>query len=150
MGAHATGAQERGIVTLTAIRDERLGLDEVVDAVSLDGVGGVASFVGVVREHDGGREVRALGYTAHPSAEQILAQVAAQIAQRDGVLAVAATHRIGDLRIGDRAVVLAVGAAHRGEAFEAARAFIDELKARVPIWKHQLFADGTDEWVGTP
>jgi len=59
-------------------------------------------------------------------------------------------HRVGSLAIGDAAVVVATAAAHRGEAFDAARALIDELKATVPIWKHQLFSDGTDEWVGTP
>ena len=63
---------------------------------------------------------------------------------------VAAVHRVGDLAIGDIAVVVAATAAHRGEAFEASRELIDELKAHVPIWKHQRFTDGTDEWVGTP
>jgi molybdopterin synthase catalytic subunit len=66
------------------------------------------------------------------------------------VLALAAVHRVGALAIGDAAVVVATATAHRGEAFDATRALIDELKATVPIWKHQLFADGTDEWVGTP
>ena len=66
------------------------------------------------------------------------------------MLAVAAVHRVGRLAIGDAAVVVATAAVHRGEAFEASRALIDELKATVPIWKHQLFTDGTDEWVGTP
>jgi molybdopterin synthase catalytic subunit len=81
---------------------------------------------------------------------QRLVEVAEKIAASYDVLALAAVHRVGPLAIGDAAVVVATAAAHRGEAFDASRALIDELKATVPIWKHQLFADGTDEWVGTP
>ena len=91
-----------------------------------------------------------LEYSAHPSAVQRLAEVAAEVAEEFDVVAVAAVHRIGVLAIGDAAVVSAVSAAHRGTAFEASRALIDRLKERVPIWKHQQFADGTEEWVGTP
>ena len=77
-------------------------------------------------------------------------EVARAVAEEYDVLAVAAVHRVGRLEIGDAAVVVATAAAHRGEAFEASRALIDELKATVPIWKHQVFTDGSDEWVGTP
>jgi molybdopterin synthase catalytic subunit len=91
-----------------------------------------------------------LGYTAHPSAEAELRRVAQAIAEKFRILGVAVTHRVGDLAVGDVAVVAAVSAAHRGEAFEACRELIDQLKASVPIWKHQRFTDGTDEWVGTP
>lgn len=141
---------DSGAVRLVAVRDEPLSVDEVTNAVSAPGVGGIVTFTGVVRDTDGGRDVTALEYSAHPTASTVLAQVAAQVALGDGVIAVAATHRVGDLRVGDLAVVLAVGAAHRGAAFAAARTFIDTLKSRVPIWKHQLFGDGADEWVGTP
>lgn len=137
-------------VRLVAVRDEPLSIDEVTMSVADPDVGGIATFTGVVRDHDGGRGVRTLHYTAHPSAGQALTRVAEQVASREGVRAVAVVHRVGDLVVGDLAVVLAVGAAHRGEAFEACRVFIDTLKAQVPIWKHQLFDDGTDEWVGTP
>lgn len=113
-------------------------------------VGGVVTFTGLVRDHDHGRTVTALEYSAHPSATDALREVARAVAARDDVAAVAALHRSGRLAIGDAAVVLAVGAAHRGAAFEACRELIDTLKATVPIWKHQLFADGDDEWVGTP
>lgn len=137
-------------VRLAGVRDAPLSVDEVVGAVRGPGVGAVVTFIGAVRDSDGGRGVTALEYSAHPSAAQVLHDVAEQVAARPGVVAVAATHRTGDLRVGDLAVVLAVGAGHRGEAFAAARDFIDTLKARVPIWKHQLFVDGADEWVGTP
>ena len=107
-------------------------------------------FVGTVRDHDRDQGVTGLDYSAHPTAMARLVEVAEQIAQKYDVIAVAAVHRVGRLAIGDAAVVVATAAAHRGEAFEASRALIDELKATVPIWKHQVFADGTDEWVGTP
>jgi molybdopterin synthase catalytic subunit len=72
------------------------------------------------------------------------------IVERFPVIGVAAVHRVGDLAVGDLAVVVAASCAHRGDAFEAARSLIDELKATIPIWKHQLFSDGSDEWVGVP
>lgn len=134
----------------SGVRDEALSLDEVVDFVRGAQVGAVVTFLGVVRDHDSGKGVTGLGYSAHPSATTHLREVAEEAARFDGVHAVAAVHRTGDLTIGDAAVVLAVGAEHRGQAFDACRYLIDELKARVPIWKHQLFSDGSDEWVGTP
>jgi molybdopterin synthase catalytic subunit len=76
--------------------------------------------------------------------------VCARVAEQYDVQGVAAVHRVGSLAIGDAAVVVATATAHRGEAFDATRALIDTLKAEVPIWKHQRFADGSDEWVGTP
>ena len=135
---------------LVAVRDEPLDVAEVTAAVADPTAGGVNVFVGAVRDHDTGHEVVRLEYTAHPSAEQQLAEVAAEVATEFDVVAVAAVHRIGALEIGDLAVVSAVSAAHRAEAFEASRALIDRLKQRVPIWKHQVFADGTDEWVSSP
>ena len=113
--------------------------------------GGVDVFVGTVRDHDHDQGVTGLEYSAHPTALRPAARGRASgVAEKYDVLAVAAVHRVGRLAIGDAAVVVATAAAHRGEAFEASRALIDELKATVPIWKHQLFTDGTDEWVGTP
>lgn len=132
------------------IRDSALSVDEVVAAVADVAAGGVTLFVGNVRDHDENKSVTGLEYSAHPTALVQLSDVAEEVAREYDVLAVAAVHRVGKLAIGDAAVVVATAAAHRGEAFEASRALIDRLKQRVPIWKHQLFADGTDEWVGTP
>ena len=112
--------------------------------------GGVTLFVGAVRDHDSGQDVVRLEYTGHPTAQARLADVAAEVAQEFDVVAVAAVHRVGTLQVGDLAVVSAVSAAHRDTAFEASRALIDRLKQRVPIWKHQVFADGEEEWVGAP
>jgi molybdopterin synthase catalytic subunit len=134
----------------TAILDTALSVDDAMGHVAHPRAGGVVTFVGVVRDHDGGRSVTALEYSAHPSAAAILADLAAEIAGRDGVVAVSAVHRTGALEIGDLAVVLAVSAEHRGQAFDACRELIDRLKAIVPIWKNQSFGDGSSEWVGTP
>jgi molybdopterin synthase catalytic subunit len=138
------------VVRLVDLRETPLDVAEVVSALSDRAVGGIDVFVGTVRDHDHDHDVTGLEYSAHPTALQSLHDVAASVAERYDVLAVAAVHRVGRLAIGDAAVVVATAAVHRGEAFEASRALIDELKATVPIWKHQLFTDGTDEWVGTP
>lgn len=119
-------------------------------AVEDPAAGGVNLFIGAVRDHDGGQGVLRLEYSAHPTALDRLAEVAAEVAAEFDVIAIAAVHRVGTLAVGDLAVVSAVSAAHRGEAFAASRALIDRLKERVPIWKHQLFEGGTEEWVGTP
>ena len=113
-----------------------------------DEAGGIALFAGAVRDHDHGYPVTGLTYVAHPSAGAELRRVAAAVAEKYPVHAIAAVHRVGDLRIGELAVVVAVSCAHRGDAFDACRMLIDELKATVPIWKHQRFEDGSSEWVG--
>jgi len=133
-----------------AMRDEPLSVDEVLATVSDPGAGGTCVFVGTVRDVDGGRGVHELDYTAHPSVDEVLRDVADDVAGTFPVRALAAVHRVGDLAVGDIAVVVAASAPHRGEAFDACRRMIDELKKRVPIWKHQLFDDGTEEWVGSP
>jgi len=135
-------------IKLLAIRETALSLDEVFRAVGDDASGGTALFVGTVRNHDGGADVDALGYSCHPSAEAEMRRVAEKVVAEYPVRALAAVHRIGDLRVGDLAVVVAVSCPHRGEAFEACRKLIDDLKHEVPIWKHQKFSDGTEEWVG--
>ena len=138
------------VVVLSDVRDEPLSVDEVLRAVQHPHCGGIALFVGVVREHDHGADVSALDYSAHPSVVDSLATVCAEVAGRHEVARVAAVHRVGHLEIGDLAVVAAVSAPHRGQAFDACRDLVDTLKATVPIWKHQLFTDGSDEWVGLP
>ena len=135
---------------LAAVRETPLSVEEVLAAVTEAVVGGVTLFVGTVRDHDEARSVTALEYSAHPTALQRLREVLEEVAARHPGVVLAAVHRVGRLEIGDAAVVVAAGAAHRGEAFDASRELIDDLKATVPIWKHQLFADGSQEWVGTP
>ncbi|MFE2442057.1 molybdenum cofactor biosynthesis protein MoaE [Streptomyces melanosporofaciens] len=135
-------------IRLLAVRDTPLSVDEVFGAVGDAAAGGTALFVGTVRNHDAGAEVGALGYSAHPTAEAELRRVAEKVVADFPVRALAAVHRVGDLVIGDLAVVVAVSCPHRAEAFAACRRLIDDLKSEVPIWKHQSFADGTEEWVG--
>jgi molybdopterin synthase catalytic subunit len=137
-------------VVLSDVRDEPLSVDEVLALVQDPQCGGIALFVGVVRDHDHGASVAALDYTAHPSVAETLERVCREVAARHDVARLAAVHRVGHLEVGDRAVVVAVSSAHRGEAFEACRDLIDTLKGTVPIWKHQRFTDGSDEWVGLP
>jgi molybdopterin synthase catalytic subunit len=137
-------------VRLIDVRESELSLDEVRAAVADPAAGGIALFAGAVRDSDHDRAVSGLSYSAHPSAEAELRRVAQVIAEKYPVIGIAAVHRVGDLAIGDLAVVLAVSCPHRAEAFDACRDLIDILKASVPIWKHQRFGDGTAEWVGTP
>ena len=139
------------VIRLIAIRNSELSVDEVRAAVADPAAGGIALFAGAVRDLDHERGVSELSYSAHPSAEAELRHVAEVIAEKFPVaLGIAAVHRVGDLGVGDLAVVVAVSCPHRAEAFDACRALIDELKATVPIWKHQRFTDGESEWVGSP
>ena len=138
------------VVRLLALRDTPLDVAEVLAAVQDPAAGGVVSFTGLVRDHDGGRGVSELEYEAHPGAQEAMAAVAERIAGELPVHALAAVHRTGLLVVGDVAVIVAASASHRDQAFEAARRLIDDLKATVPIWKRQVFLDGEQEWVGTP
>ncbi len=137
-------------VRLVDLRETPLDVAEVVEVLGDDESGGLTLFVGRVRNHDHGLDVDGLEYSAHPTALDALHRVCAEVAERFDVHGVVAVHRVGRLAIGDIAVIVATTAPHRGEAFVASRALIDTLKAEVPIWKHQRFADGTEEWVGTP
>lgn len=141
-----TGAQ----VLRAAVTEQPIVLAEHEDLVGHRAAGAIVGFVGMIRDHDHGRQVRRLEYSAHPTAEQVMAEVLAEIAEQAvGVRALAASHRIGVLHIGDAALVAAVAADHRREAFEACALLVDTIKARLPVWKHQFFADDTEEWVGS-
>lgn len=137
-------------VALVALRDVPLSVDEVLDAVRHPACGGIALFVGVVRDHDHGDPVTALDYEAHPGAVEAMRRTCADVLGRSEVVRVAAVHRTGALQVGDLAVVVAAAAPHRGQAFDACRDLIDTLKAQTPIWKHQRLGDGSTEWVGLP
>ncbi len=137
-------------VRLVALRQTPLAVEEVLEALGDEAGGGLTLFVGRVRDHDHGKGVTGLDYTAHTSALDTMRAVCERVVATHDVLAVAAVHRIGRLAIGDAAVIVAAVTAHRGEAFAASKDLIDTLKAEVPIWKHQTFGDGSDEWVGLP
>ncbi|WP_394215654.1 molybdenum cofactor biosynthesis protein MoaE [Brachybacterium vulturis] len=120
----------------------------MIAAVTDPRCGAVVTFDGVVRDHDGGRGVDRLEYSAHPSAGEIIDAVAREIADRYPDTLVAVAHRHGPLVIGDSALVCAVAAPHRKQAFAACDDLVDTVKQQVPIWKHQIFDDGGTEWVG--
>lgn len=134
---------------MAEFRTEPLSVDEVCSAVADPASGAIALFIGTVRDHDHGRAVAALTYSAHPSGAQELRAVVEKVAGRFPVRALAAVHRVGELEIGDMAVVVAAAADHRDEAFAACRALIEDLKATVPVWKNQLFPEGESEWVNS-
>jgi molybdopterin synthase catalytic subunit len=127
--------------------DAPMSVRDVESLVSGPDAGAVVTFSGDVRDHDHGRSVARLEYEGHPTAAHVLAQVAQAVAERHDVIAVAVMHRVGPLAIGDSALVAAVSSAHRKEAFAACADLVDEVKAHLPVWKHQVFTDGTDEWV---
>lgn len=149
---------------------EPISVDQAIAAVESDTAGAVVSFSGVVRNHDGGKPVQRLSYTAHPTAHQVMADVVAGLVAEQAAggepggtgtgpgavsgsgpaqpVRIWVAHRIGMLEIGDPALVCAVSAAHRGQAFDVCSELVDRIKAQVPIWKEQFFTDGTVEWVG--
>ncbi|MGB2699281.1 MAG: molybdenum cofactor biosynthesis protein MoaE [Candidatus Phosphoribacter baldrii] len=141
-------AGRSGAVAFARVQDAPLSVDEVMAAVRHDRAGAVALFVGQVRDHDGGRGVVALDYSAHPSADSVAATIAARYAALPGIERIALAHRVGALVVGDLAIVAAVSSAHRGAAFQTCADLVEDVKAHLPIWKHQQFEDGTQEWVG--
>jgi molybdopterin synthase catalytic subunit len=130
------------------ISESPLSVEQAIRLVSSPTVGGIALFVGTVRNTDHGADVLSLDYTQHPSALEALTRCAEETARQHDVLAIAVEHRVGHLEVGDIAVVVAIGAVHRGEALAACTHLINNLKAEVPIWKEQHFASGESEWVG--
>ncbi|MFF5081959.1 molybdenum cofactor biosynthesis protein MoaE [Actinoplanes sp. CA-054009] len=139
-----------GIIAVSEVLDAPLDLAAHEKAVTDVRAGAVVSFQGVVRDHDHGRGVTLLEYEGHPSAAAVLREVAEEIAADPDVYAVAVSHRVGTLAIGDVALVASVSTAHRAAAFAACARLVDEAKARLPIWKRQVFTDGSDEWVNCP
>ena len=136
-------------VEIAVVSDQVLVAEQYDKVVRSDASGAVVLFSGVVRDHDADRAVRLLEYVAHPSAEDVLQAVAADVAADPEVHAVAVGHRVGTLAVGDTALIAAVSAAHRGVAFAACARLVEQVKAQLPVWKRQVFGDGTDEWVGS-
>jgi molybdopterin synthase catalytic subunit len=150
-GHEESAAAVPGAVLRAVVTRESLDVEEHARLVARSDAGAVVSFSGVVRDHDDGRKVRALEYSGHPGAPDVITRVAAQIAAtHPEVQALAVSHRIGPLAIGDSALACAVSAAHRAEAFAACAALVDEVKLQLPIWKRQEFTDGSEEWVNCP
>lgn len=136
-----------GRIRLVEVTERLLDVPALQALVDDPRAGAVVTFSGTVREHDHGRSVASLTYEGHPTAETVLMAVAEEIASRFDVLALVVVHRVGPIPIGESALVATVATAHRGEAFAACQALVDLTKERLPVWKHQVFSDGTDEWV---
>jgi molybdopterin synthase subunit MoaE len=132
----------------SAVRDHALDVAAVSASVEDQRCGAVVSFVGVVRNHDRGRQVVSIEYEGHPTAPEVLRRVAEEVATAHPGCCVAIEHRVGTLQVGDVALVAAVSAAHRSAAFLATSELVDLVKERLPVWKRQVFDDGTDEWTG--
>ena len=132
------------------VTTEDIDTDALLAAVSDDRAGAVVSFSGVVRNHDHGKAVTGIEYVGHPSADDVMREVLAEFADREGVHAIAAQHRIGHLGIGGVALYVAVAASHRAQAFGCAADFVDRVKEKLPIWKKQFLVDGTHEWSQCP
>ena len=136
-----------GDIRLVEVTEAPLDVEAMKSLVRDRRAGAVVTFSGDVRDHDHGREVASLAYEGHPSAAAVLADVAAEIDERFDLVALAVAHRLGSLALGDTALVAVVSAGHRETAFAACAALVDLAKERLPVWKHQVFSDGTDEWV---
>ena len=132
----------------TGITDEPLDTGALIDSARRDTCGAVASFIGVVRNHDGGESVDAIEYSSHPSSQQILRDIVMEFKDRPGVHCIVACHRVGHLEIGEDAMVVAVAAEHRAQAFRAVEAIVEDVKAKLPIWKKQELTDGSHNWSG--
>ena len=138
-----------GRVLLAEVVETVLSAAECSVIVESRASGAIVTFEGVVRDHDGGRDVVALHYEQHPSAGEVMGSVAEQIAAEHPAVTIAVQHRVGDLEIGDVALACAVASPHRAEAFAACSALVDLVKERLPIWKRQAFTDGPDEWTAS-
>lgn len=146
----STGSDVDPVMRLIAVTDAPLDVAVHEAATHHPRAGGRVVFSGVVRDRDHDRDVVGLEYEGHPTAQGILTEVAEKFASHPDVLALAVSHRVGVLAVGDVALVAVVATEHRREAFTVCAEFVDEVKHRLPIWKRQVFSDGTDEWVNCP
>ncbi|WP_435300090.1 molybdenum cofactor biosynthesis protein MoaE [Timonella sp. A28] len=140
---------EESVVVFTSITTDELNVTYHENLVEDPRVGAVVSFGGVVRNHDSRAGVTRLDYEGHPRAAEILSDIATDMASRFPGVRIAVSHRIGTLEVGHVALAAAVASAHRAEAFGCCAQLVEEIKARLPIWKNQFFDDGTQEWVGS-
>ena len=135
---------------LTAlITTDPISAVDLAKSVESDRYGAIVTFSGNVRNNDGDKVVSSLTYEVHPLAQDILREIITEVSAEYDIGNVAAAHRYGPIEIGESAFILAVSAVHRGPALAACSILVDEIKARLPIWKYQVFSDGSSEWVNT-
>ena len=133
-------------VVRAEVTEAPISVTELADAVHDAAAGAVVAFEGVVRNHDADRAVTGIGYSCHPTAGQIVEQIARDVAERGRVRALGVVHRVGNLTIGDAALAVAVSSDHRAEAFAVCSEIVEEVKMRLPVWKRQTFTDGSVQW----
>ena len=133
-------------VVRAEVTEAPISVTELADAVHDAAAGAVVTFEGVVRNHDADRAVTGIGYSCHPTAGQIVEQIARDVAERGRVRALGVVHRVGNLTIGDAALAVAVSSDHRAEAFAVCSEIVEEVKQRLPVWKRQTFTDGSVQW----
>lgn len=138
-----------GKVVHAEVTQSPISTDQLIPLIKTDEAGAVVTFSGDVRDNDHDRNVASLEYEIHPTAAKVIAEVANKVASEFDVISVATAHRYGLIPIGEAAFVVAVSAKHRQAAFECCSKLVDEIKTQIPIWKHQVFKDGTDEWVNS-
>ena len=133
-------------VVRAEVTEAPISVTELADAVQDAAAGAVVTFEGVVRNHDADRAVTGIGYSCHPTADQVVEQIAQDVAQRGRVRALGVVHRVGDLSVGEAALAVAVSSDHRAEAFAVCSEIVEEVKQRLPVWKRQTFTDGSTQW----
>lgn len=131
------------------VTDQAISIQILMESVKTDQAGAVASFCGDVRNNDADKAVTSLTYEVHPTAQKVIAEITERIAGKYEVINVAVSHRYGSIEIGETAFAVVVSAVHRGPAFAACEEIVSTVKDELPIWKYQVFADGTSEWVNS-
>lgn len=131
------------------VTKEKISVSSLTQSLKTLRAGAVASFSGDVRDNDADKSVTSLTYEIHPSAQSVIDEITQRIAAKHDVLGVAVAHRYGEIPIGETAFAVVVSAVHRGPAFAACEEIVSTVKSELPIWKYQVFADGTNEWVNS-
>ena len=131
------------------VTKEKISVDSLAESLKTNQAGAVASFSGDVRDNDADKSVTSLTYDVHPSAQGVIEEITHRIAAKHDVIAVAVAHRYGEIAMGETAFAVVVTAVHRGPAFAACEEIVSTVKEELPIWKYQVFADGTNEWVNS-
>lgn len=140
-----------GVVVQAEVTSEWVDLAALERGVAANSCGATVAFGGVIRDHDGGRAVTSVEYVAHPTAADVIRRIAADVAAEQPEARLGVIHRVDSvLDIGDVALACAVATPHRGEAFDICRTLVERVKHELPVWKRQVLADGTEEWVNCP
>jgi molybdopterin synthase catalytic subunit len=135
-------------LSFAAIVQEPIDPAHVLSLIGADRDGASILFLGVVRDHNDGRSVGGVRYDAYDEmATRVLSEIVEEAARSADTDRIAAVHRVGDLKVGEVSVAIAVSSPHRAEAYDASRYIIEEIKKRLPVWKKERYSDGAEQWV---